>query len=121
MSEKIQAVVEEITKAANDQQFRRLHHFASGERGGSVMLDVSRDTRYRGNVIINWNVNRGSGYRAKGWHKSFGGPNAESEALAFVPAKWEQLVTWLEALEPKQSAGAAGAFSAQVASMQGGL
>ncbi len=111
----MQTVTTETETAANDNQVTRLRNYARGERGGSVQLEVYRS---KGSVVVGWNVNRGASWRAKGWKKTCHGAVAESEALAFVPGKWEQLVAWLEALEPEQGSGAADAFSAQVATMR---
>ncbi len=107
-------MTEETETAQNDNQVTRLRHYARGERGGAVSLDVARS---EGAVVVSWNANKGNGWYGRGWRKTFRGSDAETQAMDFAKKGWGNQVAWLEKLEPEQGSGAAGAFSAQVAAM----
>ncbi len=100
-----------IEPATSPAQYTREKRYASGVNGGAIDLRVYRD---RGTVKVSWNVNRGNGWRAKGWKATRA---TEAEAMAFANEKWPTLIAWLENLVPEERSGAVDAFSAQVASM----
>lgn len=112
------AVTVETELAESATQFTRLRRYGRGEHGGAINLEVARSAEDRGKVIVCWNVNRGNGWRAKGWRASYSGAGAEAGALAFAEEKWPVLVAWLEKLEPVEVCSAVDAFSAQVAGMR---
>lgn len=112
----MQTMTTEETIATNKNQVIRLRRYARGEHGGAVQITIVRE---EGRVEVIWNANNGAFWHKAPFHKVFRGATAESDARAFMEQKWATCTDWLQRLNPKQGAGVAGAFSAQVSSMRG--